>query len=152
MLSNIICTVVGDVIGILGAFLVAWISFFREKRSQVSFAATVLYNDLRSIEKYLAHESGSVNLRYSENWQYMVSYCSFLKAEEVEFIYEIYDEVYNYNYQYKLKEQGGKVIKNNIDPYKILKKEMFDKSKGYPNNYSEKYSGLIRNLEKHIKK
>lgn len=103
----------------------------QEEKSRVSFAAAILYNDLRSIEKYLKYEGGSVNLRYSENWQYIISHCSFLMADEVEFIYKIYDKAYNYNYHYKLKERMGIVTKEDIDSYTKLKREMFDTSKGY---------------------
>lgn len=50
----IITTIVGAIIGIAATIFGGWILYEREKRSRESFAATILYNDLRSIEKYLA--------------------------------------------------------------------------------------------------
>ena len=149
----IMTTIVGAIIGIFATIFGGWIVYAREKRSQESFAATILYNDLKSIEKYLACERSSVNLRYSSDWQHMVANCSFLKDEEVEWIYTIYDEVYNYNYRYRLKEQMGNFRKEDIDPYKTLQKNLFDTSKGYPdlNKYSEIYDKLIKNLQEYKK-
>ena len=52
----------------------------------------------------------------------MVAGCSFLKDEQVKELYNIYDEVYNYNYFYKLKEDKKEaVIKEDIPQYKALK-------------------------------
>ena len=149
----IITTFVGAIIGIAATIFGGRIMYEREKRSRESFAATILYNDLRSIEKYLACERSSVNLRYSSDWQQIVANCSFLKEEEVEWIYSIYDEVYNYNYRYKLKEQMGNFRKEDIDSYKTLQKNLFDTSKGYTDvkQYSETYDKLIKNLREYKK-
>lgn len=149
----IMTTIVGAIIGIAATIFGGWIMYAREKRSQESFAATILYNDLRSIEKYLACERSSVNLRYSSDWQQIVANCSFLKEEEIEWIYTIYDEVYNYNYRYRLKEQMGNFRKEDIDSYKTLQKNLFDTSKGYTDlkTYSETYDKLIKNLQEHKK-
>ena len=119
----------------------------------MSFAASILYNDLKSIERYLTQERGSVNLRYSDAWQQMVSNCSFLCNDEVEYVYSIYDEVYNYNYQYILKEQKGAVIKEEISSYKNLQDKIFDTSKGYPDfqKSSETYKKLIECLHAYMK-
>lgn len=111
MLSAIIGAFIGGVFALLGAYIGVSETFKREKIKQECFAATVLYNDLQSIERYLRYERNQVNLRYTENWQKMVSYCSFLTDNEINFIYDIYDEVYNYNYLYKLNEQMGEVKK-----------------------------------------
>lgn len=150
---DMLSTIVGGIIGIIGALLGVWISYWLDKRKHERFAATVLYNDLRSIERYMKYESDQVNLRYSENWQNMVSSCSFLTDNDVNFIYDIYDEVYNYNYQYKLKEQIGEVKKDDIVSYKKLQSKMFDTSKEYTGvkKNSEKYQKLIRDLERNIK-
>ena len=80
--------------------------------------------------------------------------CSFLKEEEVEWIYTIYDEVYNYNYRYRLKEeQSVSFAKEDIHLYKELQQEMFDTSNGYPDlkKHSEKYEKMIKNLQKCMK-
>lgn len=117
-------------------------------------AASMLYYDLKSIEKYLSTERSSVNLRYSENWQSMVSDCGFLKDNQIEIIYEVYDLAYNYNYFYNLKEREGAVIKESIPQYESLKAVMFDISKGYTDYdiYSEKYENLLKILQSHTNK
>lgn len=136
-------TIIGSIIGIVGSLLGGWAAYWLEKRSQKRFAATVLYNDLKSIERYLASEKSSVNLRYSNNWQNMVANCSFLKNENIKKIYIIYDEVYNFNYQYKLKEKEGSFKKEDIDSYEKIKKEMF--------GTSTEYDELIEILKNHMK-
>lgn len=147
---DILLAIIGGIIGVVGTLLGAWISYWSEMRKQKRIAATVLYNDLRSIEKYLKYESSQVNLRYSDNWQNMVAYCSFLTDDEVNIIYDIYDEVYNYNYQYKLKEQKGDVKKDDIISYKKMQIMMFDTSKGYTGvkKNSKRYEKLINDLKR----
>lgn len=149
----IINTIIGAFIGIIASMLGGWIVFRQEKRGQESFNATLLYNELKHIEDYLAHERSSVNLRYSNDWQHIVGKCSFLKNEEVAWIYMIYDKVYNFNYRYRLKERAGGVNKESIDSYKKLQQDMFDTTKGYPDfqKHSEKYNELLEDLHKYIK-
>ena len=124
-----------------------------QSSERTSFNATLLYNELKHIEDYLAHERSSVNLRYSNDWQHIVGKCSFLKNEEVAWIYMIYDKVYNFNYRYRLKERAGGVNKESIDSYKKLQQDMFDTTKGYPDfqKHSEKYNELLEDLHKYIK-
>lgn len=55
----------------------------------------------------------------------MAAACTFLKTEDLEIIYEIYDLIYNYNYMYKLIEKKESVTKENIEQYKELKKIFF---------------------------
>lgn len=150
----IINTIIGAVIGFVASVFGGWIVYRREKRSQESFAASVLYNDLKSIERYLAYERSSVNLRYTEDWQRIVAECPFFNVEDIEWIYQIYDEVYNYNYHYRCKEQSGMAVrKEDICSYTKLKNKMFDTTKGYPDfkKYSEEYDMVIKRLQKHKK-
>lgn len=150
----IINTIIGAFIGIIASMLGGIIVFKQEKKGQESFNAMLLYNELKYIENYLAKERSSVNLRYYNDWQHIVGKCSFLKNEEVEWIYMIYDKVYNFNYRYMLKERTGGVSKESIDSYKKLQQDMFDTTKGYPDFdiYSEKYKKLLENLHKYIKR
>lgn len=150
----IITTIIGATMGIIATLIGVIITYIKMERNQKSFSAAILYNDLRSIEKYLVHERSSVNLRYSDSWQHMVASCSFLTVEEIEKVYSIYDEVYNYNYRYQLKEKEGTVRKEDISSYKILQNEMFDTTNGYPDfeKLSIKYEKLIKDLQKHIKR
>lgn len=151
--DNMLSAIVGGVIGTLGTLLCGCVAYLLEKRRLARLAAIVLYNDMLSIERYLKYGSGSVNIRYSENWQQMVSYCTFLTAYEVEFIYNIYDIVYDYNYDYKSKEKNGKFGKEDIQSYKMLQNAMFDLSKGKIDIYKDSvsYRKLKENLKKHIK-
>lgn len=149
----IITTFVGAIIGMFATFYGGRMAYLREKRSQERFSSAILYNDLRSIERYLAHERSSVNLRYSDDWQHMVAKCRFLREDEVEKIYTIYDEAYNYNYRYKLIEQTGSVRKEDIGSYEKMQREIFDTSNGYINleKNSNHYEELITDLQKHMK-
>lgn len=149
----IITTIIGAVIGIVASVIGAIIAYQQMKKGQESFSSSILYNDLKSIEKYLKEERSSVNMRYSEDWQHMVANCSFLTDEEVEKVYSIYDKVYNFNYRYWLKEKKESVRKEDISSYEELKEELFYKSNNCIDycKYSEKYDQLIKNLQKHRK-
>lgn len=144
----IFTTLIGAVIGLFGTILGGWLANRNANRQQTKFAASVLYNDLMSIERYLINERSSVNLRYSDNWQNLVADCSFLRNEDLELLYLIYDEVYNFNYLYKCKEKVGAVRKEDIHSYITLKQIMFDTSKGHPDaeKHSAKYEKLIQLL------
>ena len=150
----IVNTVIGAFIGIIASIFGGWIVFKQQKREQEGFTATILYNDLKHLENYLADERSSVNLRCSNNWQQVVAKCTFLKNEEVAWIYMIYDEAYNFNYRYKLKERAGSVRKEDIDSYKKLQRAMFDTTKGYPDfkKYSGEYNELLKNLHNRMKR
>lgn len=145
---NFICAIIGGSFTLIGGVGVHW----KEKKSQQSHAASILYYDLKSIENYLAHERSSVNLRYSEDWQSMVAGCSFLKDKYIEWLYNLYDEVYNYDYHYRLLEKQGSVTKEDIKTYELLKKKLFDDSKDYIdfNVHKDEYEELLKELKKAI--
>ncbi len=147
----------GAIIGALATgvvtFLIERHNRKKEGRIQESHAASILSYDLKSIEDYMAHERSSVNLRYTVDWQDLVASCSFLKDQHIEYIYQIYDVVYNYNYYYKLKEQTGvSVNKETIPHYERLQEIIFDKSEGYINKekYNSKYEEIQAELKEHI--
>lgn len=148
-LINFICALFGGVCTLVGGVVV----YKREKKNQESHAASMLYYDLKSIETYLRCERGSVNLRYTNNWQDTAANCSFLDDKDIEIIYGIYDMAYNYNYHYMLKEREGSVSKEDISTYKDLQKKMFNTSKDYPDfdKHSEAYGQLLNKLKRHIK-
>lgn len=145
---SFICAIIGGVCTLVGGVVV----YIKEKKNQQSHASSILYYDLKSIENYLAHERSSVNLRYSEDWQSMIAGCSFLKDKHIEWLYNLYDEVYNYNYHYRLLEKDGSVCKEKIGIYKLLNKMMFEDSKGYIdfNVYKTDYEELLRELKRAI--
>ena len=84
----------------------------------------------------------------------MVAACTFLKTEDLEIIYEIYDLIYNYNYMYKLIEKKESVTKENIEQYKELKKIFFVDKNGWidMNDNNDDYKRIKGNLERHIRK
>lgn len=149
-LINFLCAVVGGLFTLIGGIVV----YKQERKSQQSHAASILYYDIKSIENYLKYERGSVNLRYSEDWQRMIADCSFLKDQHIELLYNVYDGVYNYNYHYRLLEKDGtkSVCKENIITYELLKKILFDDSKDYIdfNVYKSDYEELLKTLKKAI--
>lgn len=151
---NINSNFVAAIIGGLFTLVVSMLSWKKQSKSQEKHAASMLYNDLISIEKYLRDERSAVNIRYSEKWQSMAAACTFLKTEDLEIIYEIYDLIYNYNYMYKLIEKKESVTKENIEQYKELKKIFFvDKNGGIDmNDNNDDYKRIKGNLERHIRK
>ena len=56
------------IIGGLFTLVVSMLSWKKRSKSQEKHAASMLYNDLISIEKYLHDERSAVNIRYSEKW------------------------------------------------------------------------------------
>lgn len=84
----------------------------------------------------------------------MAAACTFLKTEDLEIIYEIYDLIYNYNYMYKLIEKKETVTKENIEQYKELKKIFFVDKNGWidMNDNNDDYKRIKGNLERHIRK
>ena len=84
----------------------------------------------------------------------MAAACTFLKTEDLEIIYEIYDLIYNYNYMYKLIEKKESVTKENIEQYKELKKIFFVDKTGWidMNDNNDDYKRIKGNLERHIRK
>lgn len=84
----------------------------------------------------------------------MAAACTFLKTEDLEIIYEIYDLIYNYNYMYKLIEKKESVTKENIEQYKELKKIFFVDKNGWidMNDNNDDYKRIKENLERHIRK
>ena len=84
----------------------------------------------------------------------MAAACTFLKTEDLEIIYEIYDLIYNYNYKYKLIEKKESVTKENIEQYKELIKIFFVDKNGWidMNDNNDDYKRIKGNLERHIRK
>ena len=62
--------------------------FKKEQINQEKHAASMLYFDLMSIEDYLKNERGAVNIRYSSDWQNMISNCAFLLPDNIMFLHE----------------------------------------------------------------
>lgn len=149
----VISILIGIFFGIIASVFSGWLVFQYENINREKLAASILYNDLKSIEQYLKCEKNSVNLRYSNNWQEIVARCPFLNFNEVTWIYFVYNRTYNYNYQYQLKEKMGVVRKEDINSYIELQKTLFDTSKEHidQSEISEEYEGVLKKLQKYIK-
>lgn len=149
-LTSLVPALIGGVCTLIGGVFV----YRKQNESQIKHAASVLYYDLKSIEKYLRTERSSVNIRYFSEWQLIVTECTFLRADDIELLYKVYDLVYDYDYHYKLKEEHGTVVKEDISQYEELKKNMFYSSKEGLNmdRYNSEYTRLLETLKQNQKK
>ena len=87
-----------------------------------------------------------MNLRYSFEWKKMIAKCSFLKDEQVEILYYIYDKIYDYNYFYNLEEiKKRAVVKEDIPHYNMLKDIFIEKTED-----NQKYKEILEELRGHI--
>lgn len=117
-----------------------------EEKREEQFAAAILYNDLRSIERYVRDATNHINIRFSNDWQSMIAKCLFLEDYQIEWLYELYDEIYNYNYSYALKEQDStRFDKEDISQYSEIKQKLFRNQEGvlYAEDYEEVMALLI---------
>ena len=135
---------VTGIISLLAAFISAFLTLFVTKRKDVKHSALLLYCDLKSIESYLNNGNPKTNLRYNPSWQEAMVDCSFLSEKSVEWIYEFYDELYDYNYLYDKDETERK--NNELGSYKAMKDKMFDMDKG-----AAEYNRIIQKLSKEAK-
>lgn len=118
----------GAMIGaIVGGLIIYYVEERKRKKHNIileSHAAMLLYYDLKSIEQYIK-EDELVNLRYSNEWQGMVTKCSFLCDRDIKYLYDIYDTVYQYHESFGHKIAHERSFeKEEIKSYKKLK-ELF---------------------------
>ena len=123
-------------------------------RKQGKVNASILLNDLKGIEDYLLNENSEINLRYFEDWKDTIEKCPCLSLADIQLLCEIYSGVYNYNYQYKLKEANKEIIKKeSIIYHSILQGKIFDYSKESIDlkKYSPQYKHVLESLESYLK-
>ena len=145
-MDSIISAFVAGFLGVVSALLGAWFVGWREKKRKERFSASLLHNELKSIERYLIYDEKSLaNIRYSDNWQNIIADCSFLNDNDISFLYLIYDEIYYYNYLFRLKEEGKGVEHERGELFKKLRERIFNIS------INERYYKLTKRLEKHTK-
>lgn len=153
LISAIVGAVIGSLIGGFFAYLLNERNRKKEKINIESHASALLYYDLKSIEYYLTKERRMVNLRYSDDWQNMISNCMFLTQDSIEAIYQIYDEVYNYNDFYAQKRKCEAAFSfSDIPQYKELKRLMFSSSEESidEKKYNSDYHAILSELKKHV--
>lgn len=153
-LINILSTLAGAIVGGIATYISE--NHFRKSnnKEQIAHYASILYYDLKSIEYYLKKEKSSVNIRYSIEWQQIVAQCTFLTSDSVEYIYSIYDYLYNYNYHFSnLMKSGNSFKKEDISEYNQLKMKFFDNSKGDVNldKINADYANVLSELDKNRK-
>lgn len=153
MMETLIGALIGAALGGLCTYIIEERKRTKENKRKENHAAAMLFYDLKSIERYITTEQKDVNLRYSIDWQNMVTECPFLDDDKIELLYQIYDEIYNFNYSYlKREEKGKKVFREKIPQYKSLYRKMFDTATatGSEMKYIEKYNELLKQLRIHI--
>jgi len=142
--TSILCALLGAVVGGGITYFTEWRLRKNDDKQRKEHVSSLLYNDLKSIENYLKKERGPVNIRYSTEWQGMLAQCYFLESEDIEYIYKIYDKVYNYNFHYSPTR-----LKEEIIEYENLRELFFDNSKGYIDDklLNLKYSQILDKLK-----
>lgn len=140
------------VAAILGAVLAYVFGFYQERKNERrnrEHSASLLYYDLKSIENYLLEKNSLVNIRYSSDWQRMLSLCAFSNDEFIMYIYKIYDEVYNYNEAFSRKSVNKEsFVKEDIVSYKILKELLWRSSANSSSEYNDEYKRVLDALAK----
>lgn len=117
------------------------------KKNEKMLSAAILYHDIKSIERYIKEDYSHINIRYSSDWQSMIAKCFFLNDKQVEWLYMFYNEVYNFNYQFSLKEKEDINFDNDdIVSYGTLSKIIF--IDGNRLTYTTDYSNLMVLLSK----
>ncbi|MCL2048821.1 MAG: hypothetical protein FWG87_08845 [Defluviitaleaceae bacterium] len=99
--SETISGIFGVIFGGVITFVVEWLIKRSEAKKELSHSASLLLNDLKSIATYCKKmQEGrfpETSIRYSHEWQHMVSKCTFLGDAYTSLLYEMYDEIYDYN-------------------------------------------------------
>ena len=110
------------------------------KKEQESHFASVLHYDLKSIEYFVKNERSSVDIRYSPQWQDLISNCSFLTDLQVEHLYNVYDSVYNFDHFFKNRNQTLERTKDNCLKDSNLAEHI----------ENENFESILQTLKKHI--
>lgn len=98
--SEFIIAVFGAIFGGLGTYFSENHVRKKDSKSKTQHSSSILFFDLKSIEAYFVDADYSVNIRYTENWQSLLSDCEFLNSQDIKFLYKIYDGIYNFNFYF----------------------------------------------------
>lgn len=105
------------------------------------------------MENYLKEEKGDVNLLYTDDWKDLLAECTLLKSDDIAYLYDLYNTIYNYNDTYKQRMKNvGSIQKKDISYYDELRRKVFlgDEKFIDINRYNAKYENVLRKLEKKI--
>ena len=136
---DLIIALIGALIGGAMTFLTEFIFRYKNKKDNESHFSSILYYDLKSIENFVLYDRSSVDIRYSTQWQNLISNCSFLTDPQVEHLYNVYDSVYNFDYFYKKK--------NSIE---LTKEDCLKNSLLSDHINNENFKSVLQVLKKHI--
>lgn len=136
---ELISALIGALIGGAMTFLSEFIFRRKNKKENESHFSSILYYDLKSIENFVTSERSSVDIRYSPQWQDLISNCSFLTDSQVKHLYNVYDSVYNFDYFYK-----------NKDSNKLTKEDCLKNSQLSNHINNENFKSVIQILKKYI--
>lgn len=144
MSDNVLSAFLGAIIGGILTLITEIILRKIDEKQKEKHYASILYYDLKSIEDYILNERSSVNIRYSFDWQGIVSNCTFLKPDYVKILYNIYDLLYNFNYHFQeQKKVGESRQKDDIDEFRKLKAIFSYNPDNIYNNILEQLSDKI---------
>lgn len=141
---------------IIGVGIAGSLEFVRDnvrKKLKLKRYVALVYYDLKSLENYLKEEKGDVNLLYTDGWKDMLAGCSILKPDDIAYLYDLYNTIYNYNEIYKQRmKNANSVQKQDISYYDELKRKVFLGDEKYIDlsRYNVKYEKVIKKLEEKI--
>ena len=98
-MTELLSALFGAIIGGVITFWGESVYRKREDKAKQQHSASILYNDLKSIQTYLNNDFSdvNVNIRYTDEWQRYVANCAFLENHDVALLYDIYGAVYGYS-------------------------------------------------------
>ena len=119
-----------------------------EKNSYQKNCGSIIYYDLKNIEELLKEQKDRDNIRYFTNWQSILASCKFLPADVLEYLYQVYDEICNYNVTFSQKIKCKKKLKKERrNSYKRLQGLMYECCDRGEWRYNKTYEKTIKQLE-----
>lgn len=129
LLAALLGAIIGGVFSLVGIYLTNHL----EKKKQEKHSAAVLFYDLESICKFVNDNSGQEcpDIRYTDGWLSAVLSCSNLEPEQVKQVFEIYDDVYDYNYYRNIGKNDNLAEEkfNNLKKHFVEYSQTSDKNK-----------------------
>ena len=132
---NVIIT---GVFSILAAWLSGLCVFILQKKATERLHAYILYYDLKSIENFfVSTEKTTATILYAEDWQKSLAYCTFMPLGTIREIYNIYIQVYDFNWR---KRNEDKIDRDADKDYAAAKRNVCDALKKVLPVFMRKYN------------